>query len=182
LGKNLAKSPHTDLFPLKAINDLRTNLLAWYDQNRRDLPWRRTRDPYAIWISEIMLQQTRVAAVIDRYHAFLRNFPSVQALAHAAEADVFALERPGLLSPRPHAAQSGKSGCFGAGRHHAGHRPPCASSLVSALTLPRRLPASPTGAGRRSRRKCRASGSAPGWLGQRWRAKANPNWLVTSVN
>jgi A/G-specific adenine glycosylase len=91
LGKNLAKSPHTDLFPLKAINDLRTNLLAWYDQNRRDLPWRRTRDPYAIWISEIMLQQTRVAAVIDRYHAFLRNFPSVQALAHAAEADVLAL-------------------------------------------------------------------------------------------
>jgi len=73
------------------IDDLRRSLLAWYDLNRRDLPWRRTHDPYAIWVSEIMLQQTRVAAVIGRYEAFLRNFPSVQSLAYAAEADVLAL-------------------------------------------------------------------------------------------
>jgi A/G-specific adenine glycosylase len=84
-------SGYDSLLGPEAIVDLRSNLLAWYDLNRRDLPWRRTRDPYAIWVSEIMLQQTRVAAVIDRYEAFLRNFPSVEALAHAAESDVLAL-------------------------------------------------------------------------------------------
>ena len=73
------------------VEEMRGSLLAWYDRNRRDLPWRRTKDPYSIWVSEIMLQQTRVAAVLGRYEAFLRNFPSVQALAHAAEADVLAL-------------------------------------------------------------------------------------------
>jgi A/G-specific adenine glycosylase len=75
----------------EAVVDLRSRLLAWYDSNRRDLPWRRTQDPYAIWVSEIMLQQTRVAAVIERYEVFLRNFPSVDSLAHAAEDDVLAL-------------------------------------------------------------------------------------------
>jgi len=71
--------------------ELRGGLLSWYDRNRRDLPWRNTQDPYAIWISEIMLQQTRVVAVLGRYEAFLRNFPSVVSLAHASEADVLAL-------------------------------------------------------------------------------------------
>ena len=70
---------------------LRQRLLAWYEGNRRDLPWRRTRDPYAIWISEIMLQQTRVAAVVDRYEAFLQRFPTVRALGRAEEAEVLAL-------------------------------------------------------------------------------------------
>jgi len=65
-------------------------LLAWYDQNRRDLPWRKTRDPYRIWLSEIMLQQTRVAAVLDHYRAFLERFPNVEALAAAAEDAVLA--------------------------------------------------------------------------------------------
>jgi len=69
---------------------LRHALLAWYDQNRRALPWRQTRDPYRIWISEIMLQQTRVAAVIPRYKEFLRRFPSVQKLAAARESSVLA--------------------------------------------------------------------------------------------
>ena len=64
--------------------------LRWYDANRRDLPWRHTRDPYRIWISEIMLQQTRVAVVIDRYERFLRRFPSVRALARAQENEVLA--------------------------------------------------------------------------------------------
>jgi A/G-specific adenine glycosylase len=73
------------------IADLRSRLLAWYRLNRRDLPWRRTRDPYAIWVSEIMLQQTRVAAVVDRYEIFMRNFPTVEALAFASEEDVLAL-------------------------------------------------------------------------------------------
>lgn len=69
---------------------LRTELLSWYDGNRRDLPWRRTRDPYAIWISEIMLQQTRVAAVVERYQEFMRRFPTVFALANAREEAVLA--------------------------------------------------------------------------------------------
>jgi A/G-specific adenine glycosylase len=70
---------------------LRVALLEWYDRNRRDLPWRRTRDPYAIWVSEIMLQQTRVAVVVERYLAFMGRFPTVFALARAAEHEVLAL-------------------------------------------------------------------------------------------
>ncbi len=53
----------------------RRALLTWYSRDRRDLPWRRTRDPYRIWISEIMLQQTTVRAVIPYYRRFLRRFP-----------------------------------------------------------------------------------------------------------
>ena len=60
-------------------------LLAWYRANARDLPWRRTRDPYRIWVSEIMLQQTRVAAVLGYYARFLTAFPTVEALAAAPE-------------------------------------------------------------------------------------------------
>jgi A/G-specific adenine glycosylase len=65
-------------------------LLRWYDRNRRDLPWRRTRDPYAIWLSEIMLQQTRVAAVLEHYRIFLEKFPDIRALAAAPEDSVLA--------------------------------------------------------------------------------------------
>ena len=65
-------------------------LLAWYDEQRRDLPWRKSRDPYRVWLSEIMLQQTRVAAVIERYEEFLRRFPTVENLARAREASVLA--------------------------------------------------------------------------------------------
>jgi A/G-specific adenine glycosylase len=65
-------------------------LLAWYDTHRRDLPWRENRDPYRVWLSEIMLQQTRVAAVIDHYRKFLRRFPTVEKLAAAREASVLA--------------------------------------------------------------------------------------------
>ena len=68
----------------------RAALLAWYDESRRDLPWRRTRDPYAIWLSEIMLQQTRVAAVLEHYKLFLEKFPDVRALAAATEDEVLA--------------------------------------------------------------------------------------------
>jgi A/G-specific adenine glycosylase len=68
----------------------RAALLAWYRRHRRDLPWRRTRDPYAIWVSEIMLQQTRVETVIPFYARFLERFPTVDALARAREADVLA--------------------------------------------------------------------------------------------
>jgi A/G-specific adenine glycosylase len=72
----------------------RLQLLAWYDAHARDLPWRSGRgkpgDPYHVWVSEIMLQQTRVAAVIEHYHEFLRRFPSVKKLAGAREASVLA--------------------------------------------------------------------------------------------
>ncbi len=63
-------------------------LLAWYGAHKRDLPWRRTRDPYRIWISEILLQQTQVATVIPYYHRFLARFPTVQDLAAARLDDV----------------------------------------------------------------------------------------------
>lgn len=66
-------------------------LLGWYDKTRRDLPWRRTRDPYAIWIAETMLQQTQVATVARRYDKFLRAFPTVQALHRASMRKVLAL-------------------------------------------------------------------------------------------
>ncbi len=65
-------------------------LLAWFDAHARDLPWRRSSDPYRIWVSEIMLQQTRVTAVLDYYARFLAMFPTVAALAAAEEADVLA--------------------------------------------------------------------------------------------
>jgi len=72
------------------LRSLRRALLSWYDAHRRDLPWRRDRDPYRVWLSEIMLQQTRVAAVLDHYARFLHRFPTVQSLAAAREASVLA--------------------------------------------------------------------------------------------
>lgn len=63
-------------------------LLVWYRANRRDLPWRRNKDPYRIWVSEIMLQQTRVDTVIPYYNRFMERFPTVQALAEAPEEEV----------------------------------------------------------------------------------------------
>jgi A/G-specific adenine glycosylase len=68
----------------------RRKLLRWYDAHRRDLPWRRTKDAYRIWVSEIMLQQTRVGAVLDHYRRFFERFPDVNALARAREQSVLA--------------------------------------------------------------------------------------------
>jgi A/G-specific adenine glycosylase len=68
----------------------RRRLLAWYDEHGRDLPWRESRDPYRVWLSEIMLQQTRVAAVIAHYREFLCRFPTVEKVAEAREASVLA--------------------------------------------------------------------------------------------
>jgi A/G-specific adenine glycosylase len=77
-------------FPQKRHDrrNFQRSLLSWYHLHRRDLPWRATRDPYRVWLSEIMLQQTRVAAVIEHYHEFLRRFPTVKKLAGAREASV----------------------------------------------------------------------------------------------
>lgn len=82
---SLASVPNSEWKPL------RNSLLDWYQQYRRDLPWRRTRDPYAIWVSEIMLQQTRVAVVVDRYEQFMKRFPTVKALSSAKLDDVLAV-------------------------------------------------------------------------------------------
>ena len=73
------------------IAEVRKQLLDWYAVNRRDLPWRRSRDPYAIWVSEIMLQQTRVAVVVERYQVFMQRFPTLVSLALAPEEEVLAL-------------------------------------------------------------------------------------------
>lgn len=65
-------------------------LLSWYRDNRRDLPWRRTRDPWAIWVSEVMLQQTRMEVVLPYFERFLARFPSLATLAAATDDDVTA--------------------------------------------------------------------------------------------
>lgn len=70
---------------------LEHSITAWYLENKRDLPWRRTKDPYAIWVSEIMLQQTKVDTVISYYHRFLQRFPHIDALAEASEEEVLSL-------------------------------------------------------------------------------------------
>ncbi len=72
------------------LTRLRRALLGWYDRNKRDLPWRRNSHPYHVWVSEIMLQQTRVAAVLDHYARFMQRFPTVHALAAARESSVLA--------------------------------------------------------------------------------------------
>jgi len=73
-----------------ALARARAALLPWYRANRRDLPWRRTRDPYAIWVSEAMLQQTRAETVIPYYERFLERFPDVAVLARAPVDEVYA--------------------------------------------------------------------------------------------
>jgi A/G-specific adenine glycosylase len=70
---------------------VKENLLQWYRENRRDLPWRRSGDPYKIWISEVMLQQTTVSVVMPYFEKFILEFPTVQALASAPEAKILSL-------------------------------------------------------------------------------------------
>ena len=79
------------MLPRHELTRFRKQLLAWFRQYQRDLPWRRTKDPYRIWLSEIMLQQTRVAAVIPYYERFLERFPDIHALAVAPQEDVLRL-------------------------------------------------------------------------------------------
>jgi A/G-specific adenine glycosylase len=73
------------------LQEFRKALLGWFHEFRRDLPWRKNRDPYRIWISEIMLQQTRVAAVIPYYEKFLAHFPNVESLASAPQQEILRL-------------------------------------------------------------------------------------------
>ncbi|QKG78225.1 A/G-specific adenine glycosylase [Streptococcus canis] len=74
-----------DMWDDKTIASFRRTLLNWYDQEKRDLPWRRTKNPYHIWVSEIMLQQTQVVTVIPYYERFLKWFPTIDKLAKADE-------------------------------------------------------------------------------------------------
>ena len=91
---NSAECPTNDdgkLVGRSSLTRLRRRLLAWFDRHRRDLPWRRDRDPYRIWVSEVMLQQTTVAAVVPYFERFLVTFPTVADLAAADEQDVLKL-------------------------------------------------------------------------------------------
>lgn len=81
-GSSLAHGVSASLVPFRRA------LLAWYHKHHRQLPWRQTHDPYAIWVSEVMLQQTQVATVIEYYARFLRRFPTVRRLAEASEQEV----------------------------------------------------------------------------------------------
>ena len=75
----------------QTLRRFQNRLLGWYSSHRRDLPWRRSRDPYRVWLAEVMLQQTRIAAVIPYYDRFLSHFPSVESLARAGEDQVLGL-------------------------------------------------------------------------------------------
>ncbi len=83
-----APSPTIPLLPAGKVRAVQSAILAWYRRGHRDLPWRRTRDPYAILVSEIMLQQTQVDRVIPKYHQFLERYPTLAALAGAPRAEV----------------------------------------------------------------------------------------------
>ena len=105
-------------------------LLGWYRRNSRDLPWRRDRDAYRVWVSEVMLQQTTVKTVLPYYEAFLRRFPDVAALAAASEEEVVAAWS-GL--GYYHRARNLRRGARHVVEHHAGRFP---KTLEAALAVP----------------------------------------------
>jgi A/G-specific adenine glycosylase len=106
---------------------VRAALLAWYLRERRDLPWRRTRDPWAIWVSETMLQQTRVETVIPYYERFLARFPTVEALADA-EPDELMQHWAGLGYYSR--ARTLQAGARKVAREHAGRVPDQVDALL----------------------------------------------------
>ncbi len=73
---------------MKALSPISDRILSWYTRHKRDLPWRKTRNPYFIWVSEVMLQQTQVDTVIPYYQRFLKQFPTIEALARASLQEV----------------------------------------------------------------------------------------------
>jgi A/G-specific adenine glycosylase len=122
----MGKLDHNANRDAEKIARVRRRLLEWYERSRRDLPWRRNRDPYAIWVSEIMLQQTRVAVVVERYQAFMARFPTLVSLALAPEQEVLAAWS-GLGYYR-RARMLHKAAQFVAG-HHQGNLPHTAAEL-----------------------------------------------------
>jgi A/G-specific adenine glycosylase len=112
----------------RRLRRARQALLAWYDTAKRDLPWRKTRDPYAIWVSETMLQQTRVETVIPYYERFLERFPDVASLAEAELEDVYTLWTGlGYYSRARNLQHAAKSVVY----EHAGQLPDDAETLRS---------------------------------------------------
>jgi A/G-specific adenine glycosylase len=102
-------------------------LLAWYRRHRRDLPWRRTQDPYAIWVAEVMLQQTRVETVIDYYERFMARFPTLEALADASLDDVLkAWEGLGYYARARNLHKAARAVIY----DHGGHLPPTPEALL----------------------------------------------------
>src|SRR5919201_994450 len=102
-------SPVSPGLPLPAAADrrrFRSRLLAWYRRHGRDLPWRKTGDPYHILVSEIMLQQTQVDRVVPKYAEWLRKFPSLEALAAAPEQEITAAWYPLGYNIRPRRLQA----------------------------------------------------------------------------
>jgi A/G-specific adenine glycosylase len=91
---NQGAPPHDTAADAASIRGFQRQLLQWYDDHGRDLPWRRTRDPYRILVSEFMLHQTQVERVIPKYHEWLQQYPTFEALAAAPVDDVKALWRP----------------------------------------------------------------------------------------
>jgi A/G-specific adenine glycosylase len=75
----------------RSLATFQKRMLAWFAAHRRELPWRKSRDPYRVWVAEIMLQQTRVAAVMPYYERFLARFPDIESLAHAKQEEVLKL-------------------------------------------------------------------------------------------
>lgn len=73
---------------ITAVLKFQKDLIGWFRGNQRNLPWRQDQDPYKVWVSEIMLQQTRVDTVIPYFNRFIDNYPTIKALAEAEEGDV----------------------------------------------------------------------------------------------
>ena len=116
--------------PAEQIARLRACLLDWYRASHRPLPWRATQDPYRIWLSEVMLQQTRVETVVGYYHRFLKRFPDVESLAQAPLDDVLALwSGLGYYSRARNLHAAARAVCQG----HGGRFP---NTLESLRTLP----------------------------------------------
>jgi A/G-specific adenine glycosylase len=117
-------------FTPRALKVFQRRLLVWFSKHRRDLPWRASRDPYRIWVAEIMLQQTRIAAVLPYYHRFLKSFPTVESLARAPQDKVLQLwSCLGYYSRARNLHRAAKDIVA----HHQGKFPP---TLEAALALP----------------------------------------------
>src|SRR5436190_1695483 len=109
------------------LDALRAAVIEWFRAEHRDLPWRRTRDPYAIWVSEIMLQQTQVATVIPYYERFIARFPTVAALAEAPTDEVLRFWAGLGYYSRARNLQQGAQAVM---EHHAGRVPDAVEELL----------------------------------------------------
>ena len=157
----------------RAVKTFQRRLLDWFGTQRRDLPWRASRDPYRVWVAEIMLQQTRIAAVMPYYERFLAQFPTVEALAGAAQDDVLKCGPGSATTAGAKPASRGPRDCCaarrqisararrgaGAARHRRIHGGGGAEHRVrrAARGARRQRGAGPRAAGRDARRPARAA-------------------------